>query len=216
MYSVNDTPLGWVAPFGHPRINACSRLPMAFRSVPRPSSPPGAKASTECPSHTRSARSFAFEQPSTHPPCTGTIHARNAGMNDTRPTASPTQHTLYFNAPEHCRNPALSAEPIPHGIGQTTRPDQTRLDRDGPLLRPPKPCANAPGQEATEVSCASRDAPEPDSHEQRTSASMRGARNKTPAHSTRGQADVLNQWGTHGPRWAAQARRPGTKDPIFP
>ena len=27
---------------------------MAFRSVPRPSSPPGAKASTECPSHTRS------------------------------------------------------------------------------------------------------------------------------------------------------------------
>ena len=42
-------PCGWVAPFGYPRINACSRLPMAFRSVPRPSSPPGAKASTECP-----------------------------------------------------------------------------------------------------------------------------------------------------------------------
>ena len=47
-------PCGWVAPFGHPRINACARLPVAFRSVPRPSSPPGAKASTECPSHTRS------------------------------------------------------------------------------------------------------------------------------------------------------------------
>ena len=45
-------PRGWVAPFGHPRINACSRLPVAFRSVPRPSSPPGAKASTECPYHT--------------------------------------------------------------------------------------------------------------------------------------------------------------------
>ena len=45
-------PCGWVAPFGYPRINACSRLPMAFRSVPRPSSPPGAKASTECPYHT--------------------------------------------------------------------------------------------------------------------------------------------------------------------
>ena len=44
---------GWVAPFGDPRINACSRLPVAFRSVPRPSSPPGAKASTECPCHTR-------------------------------------------------------------------------------------------------------------------------------------------------------------------
>ena len=47
-------PRGWVAPFGHPRIKACSRLPMAFRSVPRPSSPPGAKASTECPYHARS------------------------------------------------------------------------------------------------------------------------------------------------------------------
>ena len=40
---------GWVAPFGYPRIKACSRLPMAFRSVPRPSSPPDAKASTERP-----------------------------------------------------------------------------------------------------------------------------------------------------------------------
>ena len=46
-------PCGWVAPFGYPRINACSRLPVAFRSVPRPSSPPGAKASTECPSLAR-------------------------------------------------------------------------------------------------------------------------------------------------------------------
>ena len=53
MYSVYDTLAGWVAPFGYPRINACSRLPVAFRSVPRPSSPPGAKASTECPSYTR-------------------------------------------------------------------------------------------------------------------------------------------------------------------
>ncbi len=41
------------SPFGYPRINACSRLPMAFRSVPRPSSPPGAKASTECPYRAR-------------------------------------------------------------------------------------------------------------------------------------------------------------------
>ena len=46
-------PCGWVAPFGYPRINACSRLPVAFRSVPRLSSPPGAKASTECPYRAR-------------------------------------------------------------------------------------------------------------------------------------------------------------------
>ena len=43
-------PCGWVAPFGYPRIKACSRLPMAFRRVPRPSSPLCAKASTRCPS----------------------------------------------------------------------------------------------------------------------------------------------------------------------
>ena len=43
------SPCGGVAPFGYPWIKECSPLPMAFRSVPRPSSPPGAKASTECP-----------------------------------------------------------------------------------------------------------------------------------------------------------------------
>jgi hypothetical protein len=39
-----------VPPFGHPRIAACLRLPEAFRSLPRPSSLPGAKASTVRPS----------------------------------------------------------------------------------------------------------------------------------------------------------------------
>jgi hypothetical protein len=49
MDSAGDTPKGWVAPFGDPRINSCSHFPSAFRSVPRPSSPLGAKASTRCP-----------------------------------------------------------------------------------------------------------------------------------------------------------------------
>ena len=39
----------WIAPFGHPRINACMQLPEAFRSLPRPSSPADAKASFMCP-----------------------------------------------------------------------------------------------------------------------------------------------------------------------
>ncbi len=38
-----------VSPFGHPRIKACIRLPEAFRSIPRPSSAFGAKASTISP-----------------------------------------------------------------------------------------------------------------------------------------------------------------------
>ena len=38
----------WVAPFGFPWIKDRSRLPMAFRRVPRPSSPLSAKASARC------------------------------------------------------------------------------------------------------------------------------------------------------------------------
>jgi hypothetical protein len=37
-----------VAPFGHPRINACVPLPLAYRSLPRPSSPLCAQASSTC------------------------------------------------------------------------------------------------------------------------------------------------------------------------
>jgi hypothetical protein len=39
----------WVFPFGYLWIKGCSRLPTAFRSVLRPSSPLSAKASTKCP-----------------------------------------------------------------------------------------------------------------------------------------------------------------------
>src|SRR5947208_14521053 len=38
-----------VSPFGHPRIEACLQLPEAYRSLPRPSSPSRATASTVCP-----------------------------------------------------------------------------------------------------------------------------------------------------------------------
>jgi hypothetical protein len=51
MYSVGDTLSSsvWVSPFGNLRIKACLRLPEAYRSLPRPSSPAGAKASTVRP-----------------------------------------------------------------------------------------------------------------------------------------------------------------------
>ena len=38
-----------VPPFGHPRVEACLRLTEAYRSLPRPSSPTRAKASTVRP-----------------------------------------------------------------------------------------------------------------------------------------------------------------------
>ena len=46
---VTQTASVWVSPFGHLRIDGCLHLPVAFRSLPRPSSPPCAKASSECP-----------------------------------------------------------------------------------------------------------------------------------------------------------------------
>ena len=46
--AIQDYP-GWVAPFGNPRFKACLRLTEAYRSLPRPSSPACAKASTVRP-----------------------------------------------------------------------------------------------------------------------------------------------------------------------
>ena len=43
---ITDLTVRWVAPFGNPGITACLQLPQAYRSLSRPSSPLGAKAST--------------------------------------------------------------------------------------------------------------------------------------------------------------------------
>ena len=48
--SLAGSPCGGVPPFGHPRIKGLLRLPAAFRSFTRPSSPPGARASSVRPS----------------------------------------------------------------------------------------------------------------------------------------------------------------------
>ena len=48
-YAGDGPPARRVAPFGHPRIKGHLLLPVAFRSLSRPSSPPRAKASTVCP-----------------------------------------------------------------------------------------------------------------------------------------------------------------------
>ena len=58
-------PCGWVAPFGDPGINDRSHLPRAYRSVPRPSSPLSAKASTRCPSYARSPAPACWRRTST-------------------------------------------------------------------------------------------------------------------------------------------------------
>src|SRR5262249_59287346 len=61
----SDTALSaqWVPPFGNLRINACLRLPEAYRSLPRPSSPSIAKASIVSPSHLHHYLAFSLPLP---------------------------------------------------------------------------------------------------------------------------------------------------------
>ena len=72
----------WVAPFGDPRITGCSPLPAAYRSVPRPSSPLGAKASTRCPC-------FARPAPAPEPPRPRNRNARAYPANGRPPPDHP-------------------------------------------------------------------------------------------------------------------------------
>ena len=94
-----------VAPFGYSWIKTCSRFPMTFRSVPRPSSPPGAKASTECPSHTQTL-SQQNQSSAAIPPCTevspSSLNHRSQ-FHDTD-QHSPLNPNLHRLAPPHGRN----------------------------------------------------------------------------------------------------------------
>ena len=87
-------PEGWVSPFGHPRINDRSHLPAAFRSVPRPSSPLGAKASTGRPSL---ARHRPFDRNNTNQP--------NPPPPARRTKPRPTSKTTKGQARQHRRQP---------------------------------------------------------------------------------------------------------------
>ena len=94
----------WVAPFGDPRIKACSRLPQACRSVPRPSSPLGAKASTRCPCFPRPPP--AATAPCTPPVCdlTGPRPARPKGRAKRRPKRQLPPGTIPASTANHkCR-----------------------------------------------------------------------------------------------------------------
>jgi hypothetical protein len=106
VFSERSPSNGGVSPFGHPRINERSPLPAAFRSVPRPSSPLGAKASTERPSHTR--------HPTTHHPHAVPNRA-TSNMQQNNKQHQTTQHTHFqiHSLNEQCRQPSPSGERPP-------------------------------------------------------------------------------------------------------
>ena len=74
-----------VAPFGNPRIKVCSQLPVAYRSVLRPSSPLGAKASTKCPSTLDCVSSCVGTSPPHDAP---QRYARSGSLRGLHPTRS--------------------------------------------------------------------------------------------------------------------------------
>jgi hypothetical protein len=85
----------WVAPFGNPRINARSQLPEAYRSRPRPSSPPDAKASTVRPcslDHSSHLEMYGPSNPTefaqAQPDCQRSHAARLKGRHGTAMEAS--------------------------------------------------------------------------------------------------------------------------------
>jgi hypothetical protein len=121
-------PHGWVSPFGNPRINDRSHLPAAYRSVPRPSSPLGAKASTE-----RSYRAqYIPPMPArrTKPHDTFTSHSNDYDRNQrplpqhkpsggTRPNQPSFTHSLFCSRHRHTT--------------QSFRPAQHSQSRDQPI-----------------------------------------------------------------------------------
>ena len=110
---------------------------MAFRSVPRPSSPPGAKASTECPSYARDHRTSPEAKPSHHvqEPSMGTparspVAGKRSEDRD-RPapdTAALAQHTTDFSRPTPA-HAGPSVERNPHA------PERIAPSLETPLRR---------------------------------------------------------------------------------
>ena len=79
-----------VSPFGHPRINAYVRLPEAFRSLSRPSSPVRAKASTVRPcSLDRIIGARLASRGSSAPPIPDHAWCSRVSLDDTTPNPTP-------------------------------------------------------------------------------------------------------------------------------
>ncbi len=127
------SPCGGVSPFGHPRINDRSHLPAAFRSVPRPSSPSGAKASTERPCHTHSHSQSPPPARRTKP-----RHHPSQGFHHDRPL-SRQQRTYTHNLLETLpASPAPSNLTVEHAQARQKAPHQIRFtfSKNMPTARP--------------------------------------------------------------------------------
>ena len=132
-------PCGWVAPFGDPGITDRSHLPRAFRSVPRPSSPLSAKASTRCPCFALDHR-IAVTGDAAPPPRTGPNPSANVPSPQQR-GAAVSMKTLLSDKPQ---SQALLAPPsgaseagaMPTGQPSSASPGPVRLGHITTLSSP--------------------------------------------------------------------------------
>ncbi len=116
---------GWVAPFGDPGITDRSHLPRAFRSVPRPSSPLSAKASTRCP-YSRLITGLSVRRGRTKPPRTGAKPQLSAASHedtssDEPKPCGPSQSasvTLQLSLHPSISTPARSAQQRPGTVSR--------------------------------------------------------------------------------------------------
>ncbi len=122
MDSAGDLPKGGVSPFGYPRINDRSHLPAAFRSVPRPSSPLSAQASTERPCHAPDNRRNRRRRPRAGPnrprrtPPSPSTHPAPAARKPPARGAR-TTHTQSRFICERTRRPVFRSRGTPGGPG---------------------------------------------------------------------------------------------------
>ena len=93
---------------------------MAFRSVPRPSSPPGAKASTECPYRARKTL-----KPEFHPKINPDVRRHHAQEPSTPKNPVPTPHARNALSAIHLWRPAA----ITDGKATTTPLNANAADR---------------------------------------------------------------------------------------
>jgi hypothetical protein len=134
--------------------------------VPRPSSPPGAKASTRCPSLAPTQERTPQPRPE---PASPTMHrtnqhhpatkaGRRLGPHTITLILLSTLKTLLNTAARHRRGPHLAME-------RTGSDKRSPRPRHGPPARPRhRTRQSRPATRAPEPSCAPRSAPEPDSH----------------------------------------------------
>ena len=138
---------GRVSPFGNPRIKACSQLPTAYRSVPRPSSPLGAKASTRCPCQTLDRFSHKpIQTRPKHPPrAIAQSRYKEQSPDETMtavkslaflsPAIQASKSRLPLEKTQTPRQPAGS----PIHISNNPRPDDLATRRNPHTAKPPKP-----------------------------------------------------------------------------